>query len=68
MNERTTQILLVAVGVLLAAQFFRSAPLTPAARAEEVSLLRRRSPAPLVAPNTQHPNRTIVLIDLDVDA
>ncbi len=36
MNERTTQILLAAVGVLLVAQFFRSAPLTPAARAGEV--------------------------------
>ena len=35
MKERTTQVLLAAVGVLLVAQFFRSAPVLPTAQAEE---------------------------------
>ncbi len=35
MKERMTQVLLAAVGLLLVAQFFRSAPVLPAARADE---------------------------------
>jgi len=35
MKERATQVLLAVVGVLLVAQFFRSAPVPPAAQAEE---------------------------------
>ena len=35
MKERTTQVLLAAVAVLLAAHLFRSAPVAPTAQAEE---------------------------------